>query len=182
MQSLFAVERVSPKISIRLIGDIVTNPQGIRWTNKSVLRLAGDEDPIAVIERKAQALALKARDAGWKGPPFDPIMIADLLEIPVEANASVPDARIVLKDRRLTIQYNPTQPRARVRFTIAHELAHTLFPDVADEVIPDYQYAQRPKNNRVAEIAIDHSVPNMAKYVTRVVEMKGADKIRELKI
>jgi hypothetical protein len=48
--------------------------------------------------------------------------------------------------------------------------------------IPDYQYAQRPKNNRVAEIAIDHSVPNMAKYVTRVVEMKGADKIRELKI
>ena len=110
------------------------NPNGIRWTNKSVLRLAGAEEPIAVIERKARELALRARDAGWTGPPFDPIMIADLLGIPVEANASVPDARIVSKDRRLIIQYNPTQPRARVRFTIAHELAHTLFPDVADEV------------------------------------------------
>jgi Zn-dependent peptidase ImmA (M78 family) len=112
----------------------VASPQNIRWTNKSVLRLAGAEDPIAVIERRARELALRARDAGWSGPPFDPIMIADLLKIPVEANASVPDARIVSKDHRLIIQYNPTQPRARVRFTIAHEIAHTLFPDVAEEV------------------------------------------------
>jgi Zn-dependent peptidase ImmA (M78 family) len=112
----------------------VAIPQDIRWTNKSALRLAGGEDPIVVIERRARELALQARDAGWDGPPFDPIMIADLLKIPVEANASVPDARIVLRENRLIIQYNPTQPRARVRFTIAHEIAHTLFPDVADEV------------------------------------------------
>lgn len=112
----------------------MASPQNIRWTNKSVLRLAGAEDPIAVIERRARELALRARDSGWSGPPFDPIMIADLLKIPVEANASVPDARIVSKDHRLIIQYNPTQPRARVRFTIAHEIAHTLFPDVAEEV------------------------------------------------
>ena len=30
--------------------------------------------------------------------------------------------------------FNPTQPRERVRFSIAHEIAHTLFPDVADTV------------------------------------------------
>lgn len=112
----------------------MVHPNEIRWTNKSVLRLASGEDPIAVIEKKARDLTLRARDAGWSGPPFNPITIADLLNIPVEANASVPDARIISKDYRLTIQYNPTQPRARVRFTIAHELAHTLFTDVAEEV------------------------------------------------
>ena len=57
-----------------------------------------------------------------------------MLGIPVEANASVADARIFPKNSRLTIQYNPTQPRARVRFSIAHEIAHTLFSDVAEEV------------------------------------------------
>jgi O-acetyl-ADP-ribose deacetylase (regulator of RNase III) len=112
----------------------VARPQDIQWTNKSVLRLGRGGDPIAVIEKKARDLALRALDAGWSGPPFNPIRIADLLNIQVEANASVPDARIISKNQRLTIQYNPTQPRARVRFTIAHELAHTLFPDVAEEV------------------------------------------------
>ena len=51
-----------------------------RWTNKSVLALAGEEDPISVIERKARDLVLLARDKGWKGPPFNPIFIADLLK------------------------------------------------------------------------------------------------------
>jgi hypothetical protein len=48
--------------------------------------------------------------------------------------------------------------------------------------IPDYPYSQRPPANRVAEIAIDHSVPDVSKYVTRVLEMKGAEEIREIPI
>jgi O-acetyl-ADP-ribose deacetylase (regulator of RNase III) len=112
----------------------LAHPQEISWTNRSVLRLAKGEDPIAIIEKKARDLALRARDAGWSGPPYNPIAIADLLKIPVEANASVSDARIIAKDGRLSIQYNPTQARTRVRFSIAHEIAHTLFPDVADEI------------------------------------------------
>ena len=122
--------------SIRAYGEksAVVNPDGIRWTNKSVLRLAKNEDPIAVIERRARELTLRALDAGWNGPPFNPTAIADLLRIPVEANASIPDARIVPKESGHVIQFNPTQPRARVRFSIAHELAHTLFPDVAQEI------------------------------------------------
>jgi len=66
--------------------------------------------------------------------PFNPSVIAELLEIPVEANASIPDARIVPKEGGLVIQFNPTQPRARVRFSIAHELAHPLFSDVSQEI------------------------------------------------
>jgi Zn-dependent peptidase ImmA (M78 family)/O-acetyl-ADP-ribose deacetylase (regulator of RNase III) len=108
--------------------------KAFRWTNKSVLALAGEEDPISVIERKARDLVLLARDKGWKGPPFNPIFIADLLKIPVTANASVADAYIAFKDNRLQIQFNPTQVRERVRFSIAHELAHSLFPDAADEI------------------------------------------------
>jgi O-acetyl-ADP-ribose deacetylase (regulator of RNase III) len=105
-----------------------------RWTNKSVLALAGDEDPIVAIERKARDLVLLARDKGWAGPPFSPIFIADLVKIPVTANASVADACIVSVGGKLQIQYNPTQVRERVRFSIAHEIAHSLFADVADEV------------------------------------------------
>jgi hypothetical protein len=48
--------------------------------------------------------------------------------------------------------------------------------------IDDYPYSQRPQSNRVAEIAIDQSVPNVSKYVNRVIEMKGAEEIREVPI
>ena len=77
---------------------------------------------------------MRARDAGWQGPPFNPVSIADLLNIPIQANASVADARIISSEGGFQIQFNPTQTRERVRFSIAHELAHTLFPDIAKEV------------------------------------------------
>lgn len=109
----------------------MTQSNGFRWTNESVLRFAGGGNPVATIERKARELVLKARDAGWQGPPFNPLFLADFLGIPVEASANVPDARTVSATTGLRIQFNPTQPRERVRFSIAHELAHVLFPDVA---------------------------------------------------
>jgi len=112
----------------------VAHPDGIQWTNSSVAQLAQGGNPVRVIERKARELVFRARDAGWKGPPFNPIAIADLLKIPVEANADIADASTVPTQTGLKIQYNPTQPRERVRFSIAHEIAHTLFPDVADKV------------------------------------------------
>lgn len=112
----------------------VAKSDGIRWTNNSVLGLARDQDPVVVIERMARELVLRARDQGWQGPPFNPVAIADLLQIPVEATADVADARTVVEGGTLRIQFNPTQPRERVRFSIAHEIAHTLFPDVTDAV------------------------------------------------
>jgi len=33
----------------------------------------------------------------------------------------------------IRIEFNPAGPRERVRFSIAHEIAHTLFPDVAEQ-------------------------------------------------
>lgn len=106
----------------------------IDWTNASVLRFAGDRDPVAAIEEAAREGVLAALDAGWKGPPFNPIALADIRGIPVEANADVRDARTVATGDQVRIQFNPTQPRERVRFSIAHEVAHTLFEDVAEAV------------------------------------------------
>jgi hypothetical protein len=108
-------------------------PNRIVWTNKSVLEFAGNGDPIKLIESKARELVLKARDAGWTGPPYNPLAIADLLKIPVEANGDVTDARTVAHNAGVKIEFNPTRPRERVRFSIAHEIAHTLFPDVAEQ-------------------------------------------------
>ena len=121
-------------VRVEPLEDDMANPNNFRWTNKSVLALANGEDPIIAIERKARDLVLQARDRGWTGPPFNPIFIADLLKIPVTANASVADACIVSIGDNLQIQFNPTQVRERVRFSIAHEIAHSLFADVADEV------------------------------------------------
>ena len=112
---------------------MVQSVRAMHWTNRSVVRFAaGEDDPVALIERKARELVLRARDAGWEGPPFNPLAIAKLLNIAVEANADVIDARTISNEKGLLIQFNPTQPRERVRFSIAHEIAHTLFPDVGD--------------------------------------------------
>jgi O-acetyl-ADP-ribose deacetylase (regulator of RNase III) len=114
--------------------NLMVSPDGIRWTHKSVKRLAGAEDPVAAIERLARAKVLEAMDAGWNGPPFNPLQIADLMRIPVEADSDVADARTVPFPGGIKIQFNPTQARERLRFSIAHEIAHALFPDVAEEL------------------------------------------------
>ena len=108
-------------------------PNQISWTNKSVLKFAGNSDPIGLIEAKARGLVLRARDAGWSGPPYNPLAIADLLNIPVEANGEIADARTVPIGTGVKIEFNPTKPRERVRFSVAHEIAHTLFSDVGEQ-------------------------------------------------
>ena len=40
----------------------------------------------------------------------------------------------VPSDAPLLIAYNPSRPKGRLRFSIAHEIAHALFPDVAETV------------------------------------------------
>jgi len=109
--------------------------KSFHWTNASVLGFAGQHDPVDVMEEKARSLALRAMDDGWKGPPFDPLALARWLKIPIEARDDIPDARMVpLGDGSLVLEYNPMRPRGRLRFSIAHEIAHSLFPDCAAEV------------------------------------------------
>jgi hypothetical protein len=75
---------------------------------------------LAAIQRLARDKVLWAIDAGWTGPPFNPIRLADLLKIPVEPKASVSDARTVPRDDGIKIEFNPLQSRERLRFSIVH--------------------------------------------------------------
>lgn len=106
------------------------------WTNPSVLRLiATGDDPIECVIGKARSLVLQAADAGWSGPPFDPIALCKILRIDVLPSQDVDDARTVpVGDDAVRIEFNPLRPRGRLRFSVAHELAHTLFPDCAEQV------------------------------------------------
>lgn len=103
------------------------------WTNSSVLQFTGNSDPIELIASKAKDEVLKAMQLGWQGPPYDPFKLAEILEIPTIPREDVLDARILLVgSRRLQIEFNPNRPRGRRRFSIAHEIAHTLFPDCVE--------------------------------------------------
>jgi len=106
-----------------------------RWTNASVRQLAGDRDPIDEITTRARARVLDGLDRGWVGPPFDPLALARLSGIQVVGRDSIPDAQTVVDiGGKLVIEVNPNRPRARLRYSIAHELGHTLFPDCAKHV------------------------------------------------
>lgn len=105
------------------------------WTNPSVARFAGDIDPVEFMQQKARELVIHALQEGWTGPPYDPFKLTDLLGIPVAAQEDILDARIVpVGTQRYRIEYNPNRSRGRQRFSVAHEIAHTFFPDCAEVI------------------------------------------------
>lgn len=83
-----------------------------------------------VIRRKARQIVAKHSNL-WTGPPFCPVILADLEGIIVEqASCDIrSDGRIFSKGTQVYIQFAEGQSHERVRFTICHELAHTLFSD-----------------------------------------------------
>jgi len=106
-----------------------------RWTNGSVKALAQGRDPVQHIIALSRQKTIEAMDKGWSGPPFDPIALAEILGLDVSANSDIRDARTIPSSRgRARIEFNPNRPRGRMRYSIAHEIAHTLFPDVADRI------------------------------------------------
>lgn len=105
------------------------------WTHPSVRAISKNADPVEVVLRRAQDLTLEAIEKGWQGPPFDAFELAKLCGIQVIAREDVGEARLMLgPTRKLEIHYNPLKPKARVKFSVAHEVAHTLFPDCAEGV------------------------------------------------
>jgi hypothetical protein len=141
-EKLHGCDIVTPRSQVSEMGfELRLVPKGrymakkFAWTNPSVLALADGADPVQTIEIKARELALKAMDDGWGGPPFDPLALAEWLGIAIDARSDIPDARLVPSDKgSLVLEYNPMRPRGRLRFSIAHEIAHTLFDDCAKDV------------------------------------------------
>ena len=108
--------------------------QESQWTNPSVIALAQGVDPVSTIQTKARQMVMESSELGWQGPPYDPFQLAELLDISVLPNDAVADARIVPITEGLRIEFNPNRPHGRVRYSVAHEIAHTLFPD-CDEMV-----------------------------------------------
>jgi hypothetical protein len=105
------------------------------WTHRSVMLLAGKHDPIDVITERAREMVLEALENGWSGPPYDPFLLAELLKIRLVPSQGVVDARTTANAAgTFTTEFNPGRPRARIRYSIAHEIAHTLFPDCAQAI------------------------------------------------
>jgi O-acetyl-ADP-ribose deacetylase (regulator of RNase III) len=104
------------------------------WRHPSILAL-GESDPIVGIVSLARKLVLNSIERGWSGPPYDPFQLAQLLGMKLLPTEKVVDAR-TLSDSRggFVIEYNPNRPSARMRYSIAHEVGHTLFPDCATAV------------------------------------------------
>ncbi len=107
----------------------------LKWTNQNVLGFASNHDPIELITQKAKDKVLNAIQNGWQGPPFDPFQLADQLGIQTIPREDVLDARLIPVGRNhLNIEYNPNRSRGRLRFSIAHEIAHSLFPNCHEQV------------------------------------------------
>lgn len=105
------------------------------WTNPSVRALSHGRDPIDAITEEARRVVFSALECGWQGPPFDPFKLAELRGIQTQPTSDVLDARTVpIGTSRFRIEFNPDRPRRRTRYSIFHEIAHTLFPDCAQMI------------------------------------------------
>lgn len=105
------------------------------WTNPSVRLLSGNNDPVQSITERARQLVFDALERGWQGPPFDPFALAELLGIKTTPTAEVLDARTVpTGGNRFRIEFNPDRPHRRIRYSVFHEIAHTIFPDCAETI------------------------------------------------
>ncbi len=106
-----------------------------KWKHPSVRLFAAGENPITKMISLASELALKSMDAIAAVRRVDPFLLAEMKRIQVVPNEAIADARLVpVGNNRLQIEFNPTQPKTRIRFSIAHELAHTFFPDCHEAV------------------------------------------------
>ncbi len=90
------------------------------------------------MRRLAQEHVGVARSYGWVGPPYDMWVLAELLDIRVEfaEPEEIKDALLLPNPRTGTfvIKVSRGLPLGRRRFNVAHEIAHTFFPDCAERV------------------------------------------------
>lgn len=111
------------------------DPKETIWNHPSVTALAKGANPFQAVVSIARETAFRAFQSGWSGPPYDPFALAEILRIPVEPRQDVVDARTVpASGGKFKIEFNPDRSRARINFSIAHEIVHTLFPDCAQAI------------------------------------------------
>ena len=112
------------------------------YFHKSVLQFIElhkevSEDPQKIIRILINEKLAEVRNLGWNGPPFDPRFLASTMGIQYEESRELlysMDAELhPTENGRLVIKYNPDKPKTRQNFSIAHEIAHTFFPEYGDQ-------------------------------------------------
>jgi len=129
--------------------------RGTVWTHPSVRSLTAlsGSNPFDAITAKARETVFKAIQSGWSGPPYDPFALADFLKISVEPRQDVVDARTLpIGGGGFRIEFNPNRSAARINFSVAHEIAHTLFPDCAQAIRNRFTHATAKANDWQLEV------------------------------
>jgi len=144
------------------------------WKNESVRALAAAGNPIDVITERARSLILAATEQGLAGPPFDPFDLAAHLKITVTPREDIGDARTVpAGGDRVRIEFNPNRPRARVRYSIAHEIAHTLFPDCVERIRHRAVRAELQRHDAELETLCNVAAAELLMPIGTFPELKG---------
>jgi len=129
--------------------------KNVTWTNRSVLTLAAltGVDPIHAVTVRARETVFRAIQSGWSGPPYDPFALAEFLKVSVEPRQDVIDARTMSAGGgKFRIEFNPNRSAARINFSVAHEIAHTLFPDCAETIRNRFTHAEMKPNDWQLEV------------------------------
>ena len=119
--------------TVRVGGKKYSDPDVI-----SLIKATGSlVDPRSSVLSQARALLEKLSD--WDEVPSDSIerltILASLAGLAVQPmdmerqRKEKRDAILLTAESKRIVAYNPQRPRARVAFTIAHEITHTFFPN-----------------------------------------------------
>ena len=128
---------------------------------KELVRSTGAIDPLAAIRQKAREL-IQTYVASFGEPtmPLNMDVLASLRGI-VRSNEMPlhsPDAELVPSSNGgVTIRVNVDRPKTRQRFSVAHEISHTFFPDYITKVWcrTDARYRDRANPNEYIEMLCD---------------------------
>lgn len=120
----------------------VSRPRRTRGqSHPSVLALlktcTNTTDAEEAVRQRARELVEEARGLGWSGPPFDPVILAEMRGIKVRPSSHElrQDAFIGMNELgQVEIVWNQNRPATRTRFSIGHEITHTFFPDCFETV------------------------------------------------
>ena len=150
--------------------------EGRFWTNPSVKTFAAGGDPIARITEEAKALVFRAVQDRWQGPPFDPFWMAQYRGISVVQRTDIQDARLVTPPKgKPVIEYNPNQPYARMRFSIAHEIGHTLFSDYRETTRNRQQLLRGRTDNWQLELLCNLAAAEILMPSVPILDELGGD-------
>lgn len=98
----------------------------------AVMDETGEDDPVLAVRTKARAVIREYRSFFTEEPPFSMPAMASFRDLHESEDAPrfSQDSEIApVEDGRVVLRINRDRPLTRQRFSIGHEIGHTLFPE-----------------------------------------------------